>query len=171
MLSVYVFTYFLHVTNVGNTCISATVTRNASGPSCSKLTMSLVNDSLKFKSSDTQTCWNFLLKNMWVAFAVRKLLTFFQQKNIKILYIESAKTVHEMTLNKLVKLTTLWTTGPRCWGIHSLVQLHKEEMVSLLFLPVFEELSLRSTLKILPPKNGNFQIKNSYFFFTFLLKT
>ena len=25
-----------------------------SGPSCSKLTMSLVNDSLKFKSSDTQ---------------------------------------------------------------------------------------------------------------------
>ena len=33
-----------------------------SGPSCSKLTMSLVNDSLKFTSSDTQICWNFLLK-------------------------------------------------------------------------------------------------------------
>ena len=33
------------------------------GPSCSKLTISLVNDSLKFTSSDTQ-----------------KLLTFFQQK-------------------------------------------------------------------------------------------
>ena len=29
---------------------------------CSKLTMSLVNDSLKFTSSDTQICWNFLLK-------------------------------------------------------------------------------------------------------------
>ena len=27
-----------------------------SGLSCSKLTMSLVNDSLKFKSSDTQIC-------------------------------------------------------------------------------------------------------------------
>ena len=27
-----------------------------SGPSCSKLTMSLVNDSLKFTSSDTQIC-------------------------------------------------------------------------------------------------------------------
>ena len=26
------------------------------GPSCSKLTMSLVNDSLKFPSSDTQIC-------------------------------------------------------------------------------------------------------------------
>ena len=26
------------------------------GPSCSKLTMSLVNDSLKFKSSDMQIC-------------------------------------------------------------------------------------------------------------------
>ena len=50
------------------------------GPSCSKLTMSLVNDSLKFTSSDTQIFWYFLLKKMWVAFAVQKLLTFFQQK-------------------------------------------------------------------------------------------
>ena len=50
---------------------------------------------------------------MWVAFAVQKLLTFFQQNNIRIQYIESAKTVNEMTLNELVKLTTLWTTGPR----------------------------------------------------------
>ena len=33
-----------------------------SGPSCSKLTTSLVNDSLKFTLSDTQICWNFLLK-------------------------------------------------------------------------------------------------------------
>ena len=37
----------------------------------------------------------------------------FSAKNIKILYIESAKTVNEMTLNELVKLTTLCTTGPR----------------------------------------------------------
>ena len=48
---------------------------------------------------------------MWVAFAVQKLLTFFQQK-ISEYHIESAKTVNEITLNKLVKLTTLWTTGP-----------------------------------------------------------
>ena len=48
---------------------------------------------------------------MWVAFAVQKLLTFFAT-NIRILYIESAKIVTEMTLNELVKLTTLWTTGP-----------------------------------------------------------
>ena len=56
------------------------------GPSCSKLTMLLVNDSLKFK---------------------RKYAEMFSAKNIKILYIESAKTVNEMTLNELVKLTTL----------------------------------------------------------------
>ena len=54
----------------------------------------------------------FFAEKMWVAFAVQKLPTFFQQKNIRILYIESAKTVNEMTLNELVKLTTLWTTGP-----------------------------------------------------------
>ena len=47
---------------------------------------------------------------------------FFQQK-ISILYIESAKTVNEMTLNELVELTTFWTTGPWalaftvCWYI------------------------------------------------------
>ena len=56
----------------------------------------------------------FFAEKMWVAFAVQKLLTFFSAKNIKILYIESAKTVNEMTLNELVKLTTLWTTGPWC---------------------------------------------------------
>ena len=38
------------------------LSQSGSGPSCSKLTTSLVNDSLKFTSSDTQICWNFLLK-------------------------------------------------------------------------------------------------------------
>ena len=55
----------------------------------------------------------FFAEKLWVAFAVQKLLTFFSAKNIRILYIESAKTVNEMTLNELVKLTKLWTTGPR----------------------------------------------------------
>ena len=54
----------------------------------------------------------FFAEKMWVAFAVQKLLTFFSAKNIRILYIESAKTVNEMTLNELVKLTTLWTKVP-----------------------------------------------------------
>ena len=49
---------------------------------------------------------------MWVAFAVQKLLTFFQQKNFRKLYIDSAKIVNEIALNELVKLTTLWTIGP-----------------------------------------------------------
>ena len=77
-----------------------------SGPSCSKLTTSLVNDSLKFTLRDTQICWNFLLKKMWVATHI------FSAKNIRILYIESTKTVNEMILNELIKLTTIWTTGP-----------------------------------------------------------
>ena len=37
---------------------------------------------------------------MWVAFATTHI---FSAKNIRILYIESAKTVNEMTLNELVK--------------------------------------------------------------------
>ena len=74
--------------------------------------MWLVNDLLKFTSSDTQIYWNFLLKNV-SSFCSAKATHIFSAKNIRILYIESAKTVNEMTLNKLVKLTTLWTTGPR----------------------------------------------------------
>ena len=72
------------------------------GPSCSKLTTSLVNDSLKCTLSDTQipVCWIFLLKNV-SAKATRS----FSAKNIRILCIESAKTVNEMALNELVKLT------------------------------------------------------------------
>ena len=50
----------------------------------------------------------FFAEKMWVAFEVQKLLTFFSAKNIRILCIESAKTVNEMTLNELVKLTTLF---------------------------------------------------------------
>ena len=48
------------------------------------------------------------------SFCSAKATHIFSAKNIRILYIESAKTVNEMTLNELVKLTTLWTTGPRC---------------------------------------------------------
>ena len=52
----------------------------------------------------------FFAEKMWEA-AVQK-LHIFSAKNIRIVYIESAKTVNEMTLNELVKLTMLWTTGP-----------------------------------------------------------
>ena len=54
----------------------------------------------------------FFAEKMWVAFAVQKLVTFFQQKISEYCIFESAKIVNEMTLNELVKLTTLWTTGP-----------------------------------------------------------
>ena len=53
----------------------------------------------------------FFAEKMWVCIA--KAIHIFPAKNIRKLYIESAKTVNEMTLNELVKLTTLWTTGPR----------------------------------------------------------
>ena len=46
------------------------------------------------------------------SFCSAKATRIFSAKNIKILYIESAKTVNKMTLNESVKLTTLWTTGP-----------------------------------------------------------
>ena len=56
-------------------------------------------------------CW----KNV-SSFCNAKATHIFSAKNIRMLCIESAKTVNEMTLNELVKLTTLWTTGP--WLIY-----------------------------------------------------
>ena len=53
-------------------------------------------------------CW----KNV-SSFRSAKAIHIFSAKNIRILCIESTKTVNEMTLNEFVKLTTLWTTGPR----------------------------------------------------------
>ena len=53
-------------------------------------------------------CW----KNV-SSFCSAKATRIFSAKNIRTLCIESTKTVNEMTLNELVKLTTLWTTGPR----------------------------------------------------------
>ena len=52
-------------------------------------------------------CW----KNV-SSFCSAKATHIFSAKNIRILCIESARTVNEMTLNELIKLTTLWTTGP-----------------------------------------------------------
>ena len=54
----------------------------------------------------------FFAEKIWVAFAVQKLLTFFQQK-ISEYCVLNPQTVKEMTLNELVKLTRLWATGPR----------------------------------------------------------
>ena len=48
----------------------------------------------------------FVEKNM-SSFCSAKATHIFSAKNITILYIESAKTVNEMTLNELVKLMTL----------------------------------------------------------------
>ena len=69
----------------------------------------------------------FFAEKMYVAFAVQKLLTYFSAKNIRILDIESAKTVNQTSLNELVKLTTLWTTGlrtreRRLWSHHANAQ-------------------------------------------------
>ena len=101
-------------------------------------------------------CW----KNV-SSFAVQKLLTFFSAKNIKILYIESTKTVNEMTLNELVKLTTLWTTGP--W--HLKKRTHSYTWSSEMMTSSYTALSLRKHTyfkytKNFTSKNWKFSDKN-----------
>ena len=55
------------------------------GPSCSKLTASLVNVLLKFQTLMSEIRQYFLLKKkLREAFAVQKLLYFFNKKNITI---------------------------------------------------------------------------------------
>ena len=75
--------------------------------------MSLVNDSLKFNIKWYANMLKiFYWKNV-SSFCSAKATHILAAKNIRILYIESAKIVNEMTLNELVKLMTLWTTGSR----------------------------------------------------------
>ena len=73
-------------------------------------------------------CW----KNV-SSFCSAKATHIFSAKNIRILYIESAKTVNEMTLNELVKLTMLWTTGP--WTLKKKKKKKKKNFPFVLFWP------------------------------------
>ena len=73
-----------------------------SGPSCSKLTTSLVNVSLKFQTSISQIRQCFLLKNCF---------SLFSAKNISVFGYKVVKHLTSWPLNVLVKLTMLWTTG------------------------------------------------------------
>ena len=54
----------------------------------------------------------FLLNEMWVAFAFH---IFFSAKNTCELDIELTRTLNILTINELVKLAMLWTTGP--WAL------------------------------------------------------
>ena len=50
------------------------------GPGCSKLTTLLVNETLKFSNVNISNMPVFFVEKMREAFALQKLLTFFQQK-------------------------------------------------------------------------------------------
>ena len=66
----------------------------------------------------------FVAEKMWVAFALQKLLTFLQQ-NINALESTLDTTVIKFAINKLVKLTMLWTTGPSfffCFFFYILIE-------------------------------------------------
>ena len=67
------------------------------GPVIQNLTTLLANVMLKFLSWNMANTLIFFAEKMWVAFASQKLLTFLQQK-YQCIYI-----------NKLIKLTILWT--------------------------------------------------------------
>ena len=85
-------------------------------------------------------CW----KNV-SSFCSAKATHIFSAKNIRILCIEFAKTVNEMILNELVKLTTLWTTGPRfsSWVLllttFFTAKIHLSSQILLLFLIMYGE--------------------------------
>ena len=84
-----------------------------SGPGCSKLTTSLVNVSLKFQMLISEICQYFLLKKC------EKASLIFSIKNISIIGYKVVKQLKRWPLNELVKLTMLWTTGPRKLNIQT----------------------------------------------------
>ena len=85
---------------------------STSGPGCSKLTTSLVNISLKFQMFISKICQYFYWKNMR-SFCIAKASLIFATKNIRLFIYKVVKHFTSWPLNELVKLTMLWTTGPR----------------------------------------------------------
>ena len=93
---------------------------------CSKLTMSLVNISLKFQTLPSQICQYFFVEKIQEAFAMQMLLSFFQLNNFNVFGYKVIKYLMSWPLNELVELTMLWTTRPSslvlslllAWSIH-----------------------------------------------------
>ena len=83
----------------------------SSGPGGSKLTMSLVNVSLKFQTLISQICQYFLLKKCEKLLQCKSFSHFFNKK-FNIFGYKAIKHLTSWPLNELVKLRMLWTTGP-----------------------------------------------------------
>ena len=100
-----------------------------SGPSSSKLTMSLVNVLLELWSLNMAYTLIFLLKKMWVALC--KSYSHFFSKNTCELDIVLTKTVNSLNTKKLVKLTMLQTTGPRSSSLQIMHKWSLDSSISL----------------------------------------
>ena len=86
--------------------------RNLPGPGCSKLTTSLVNVSLKFQNLYLKCANIFCWENVR-SFCNAKASHIFSTKNISVFGYKVVKHLTSWPHNELVKLTMLWTTGPR----------------------------------------------------------
>ena len=85
-----------------------------SGPGCSKLTTSLVNEMLNVPNvniSNMPICQYFLLKNVRRFWTAKASLIF--STKISVFDYRVVKHLTSWPLNEFVKLTMLWTTGPR----------------------------------------------------------
>ena len=67
-----------------------------SGPGCPKLTMSLVNVSLKFQTLISQICQYFLLKKFEKLLQCKSFSDFFNKK-FQCIWLLSRKTLNELT--------------------------------------------------------------------------
>ena len=77
------------------------------GPSCSKLTMSLVNVSLKLFSLNMAYMLIFFCWENMSSFCICKNYSHFFSKTTCVLDVVLTRTVNILTTNELVKLTTL----------------------------------------------------------------
>ena len=92
--------------STNNICFHGKI-RKISGPTCSKLTMSLVNVSLKFFSSNMAYMLIFLLKKNVSSFCICKSYPHFFSKNTCELDTVLTRRVNILTTNELVKLAML----------------------------------------------------------------
>ena len=88
-----------------------------SGSGCLKLTTLLVNVSLNFKNLISRICQYFYWKNVR-SFCNADASLIFSTKYFSVFGYKVVKLWTSWPLSELVKLTMLWTTGPRSLPVH-----------------------------------------------------
>ena len=145
------------------------------GPGCSKLTMSLVNVSLKFQTLISEI-WQYFLLKKWEKLLQCKSFSHLFNKKFSVFAYKGVKQLMSWPLNELVKLTMLWTTGPWCSSVRLYNRMYNNDYITHLvkvtkhFSTILATLSRRSSTVVYVRTKCSLGREVAVYFSAFLLQ-